>query len=111
MVGINATTRSGINDLVAQGIRDGLSPAALGDQIESWSGFDEYRAEMIARTELGTAYNEAALGSYAENGIEMVQVLDGDGDDICAPWADVTVPIDDAPEPLGHPNSTATSCP
>lgn len=103
---INATTRSGINDLVAQGIRDGLSPAELGDVIEAWSGFDEYRAEMIARTELGTAYNVAALGSYAENGIEMVQVLDGDEDDICAPWADVTVPIDEAPEPLGHPNCT-----
>ena len=106
VTGINATTRSGINDLVAQGIRDGLSPAALGDQIESWSGFDEYRAEMIARTELGTAYNEAALGSYGENGIEMVQVLDGDDDEICAPWHDTIVPIDEAPDALGHPNCT-----
>jgi len=63
-------------------------------------------AELIARTELGTAYNAAALGSYGENGIEMIQVLDGDEDDICAPWADVTVPIDDAPDELGHPNCT-----
>ena len=103
---INATTRAGIQNLVAQGIEDGLSPAALGDVIEAWSGFDEYRSELIARTELGTAYNAAALGSYGENGIEMVQVLDGDQDDICAPWADVTVPIDEAPDELGHPNCT-----
>jgi len=106
VTGINATTRAGIQNLVAQGIEEGLSPAELGDTIEAWSGFDEYRSELIARTELGTAYNAAALGSYGENGIEMVQVLDGDQDDICAPWSDVTVPIDEAPDELGHPNCT-----
>ena len=106
VTGINATTKDMIQKLVADGIEKGMSPAELGDSIEAASGFDEYRAELIARTELGTAYNAAALGSYGENGIEMIQVLDGDQDDICAPWADVTVPIDEAPDELGHPNCT-----
>jgi|GEM_PF-3147182 len=105
VTGINKTTRDGINDLVVQGIEQGMGPAELGDAIEAWSGFDEYRSELIARTETGTAYNAAALGSYSDFGIEMIQVLDGDGDDICAPWADVTVPITEAPDELGHPNA------
>jgi hypothetical protein len=104
--GINETTRAGINALVQQGLDEGWGAAELGDAIEAWSGFDEYRAELIARTELGTAYNAAALGSYRENGVEYVQVTDGDQDDECAPWSDWTGPIEDAPDELGHPNCT-----
>lgn len=104
--GINETTRTGIAEIVADGVSKGLSMTQLADEIESWSGFDEYRAEMIARTETGDAYNSAALASYGEYGVEQVQVLDGDDDDICAPWANWTGPIDEAPEPLGHPNCT-----
>lgn len=106
ITGINDTTRQGIAELVSEGITKGLSPAALADEIEAWSGFDEYRAELIARTETGDAYNSAAIGSYREYGVGQVQVLDGDDDDICAPWANWTGPIDEAPEPLGHPNCT-----
>jgi hypothetical protein len=54
----------GIAALVEQGINDSLTPVELGDAIMAWSGFDEYRSEMIARTELMDAYNAAALGSY-----------------------------------------------
>lgn len=106
VTGINQTTKDGIANIVAQGIEAGMGAAELGNAIEDWTGFDEYRSELIARTETGTAYNAAALGSYSDYGIEMIQVLDGDGDDICAPWADVVVPIDQAPDELGHPNCT-----
>jgi hypothetical protein len=103
---INATTRDGLNEIIAQGIEQGMGPAELGDAIEQWSGFDEYRSELIARTELGTAYNAAAIETYRDYGTEYVQVLDGDNDEICAPWADIVVPIDDLPDELGHPNCT-----
>ena len=103
---INETTRQGIAEIVAQGVEQGMGARELGDAIQAWSGWDEYRSEMIARTETGTAYNATALASYRENGMEYVQVLDGDGDEECAPWHDVVVPIGDAPDPLGHPNCT-----
>ena len=103
---INRTTRDGLAEVISQGIDQGMGAAELGRAIESWSGWDEYRAEMIARTETGIAYNEAALASYADAGVEQVHVTDGDGDDECAPWSDWTGPIDEAPEPLGHPNCT-----
>jgi hypothetical protein len=103
---INETTREGLAEIVAQGVEQGMGAAELGDAIQAWSGWDEYRSEMIARTETGMAYNSTALESYRENGMEYVQVLDGDGDEECAPWADVVVPIDRAPDPLGHPNCT-----
>jgi hypothetical protein len=116
---INATTRDELVAIVADGIGQGLSMTQLADAIEAGSdltpligrsgaliGNLDYRAEMIARTETGTAYNQAALESYRDANIEMIQVLDGDEDDICAPWADVTVPIDEAPDDLGHPNCT-----
>jgi phage portal protein BeeE len=121
---INATTRDAINAIVADGIEQGLSMTVLADAIEAGSdltpligragdliGNLDYRAEMIARTETGTAYNEAAMASYRDAGIEQVQVLDGDEDDICSPWSDVVVPIDEEPEPLGHPNCTRAILP
>jgi hypothetical protein len=103
---INETTRQGIAEIVAQGVEQGMGAQELGAAIQAWSGWDEYRAEMIARTETGTAYNATALASYREAGLEYVQVLDGDGDDICAPWRDIVVAVGDAPDPLGHPNCT-----
>lgn len=106
VTGINETTRTGIAEIVAQGVDQGMGATELAQAIEAWSGWDEYRAEMIARTETATAYNSAALASYRDTGMEYVQVLDGDGDAICAPWADVVVAIGDAPDPLGHPNCT-----
>jgi SPP1 gp7 family putative phage head morphogenesis protein len=103
---INETTRTAITDLIVQGIEDSLTPAELGDKVEAWSGFDEYRAEMIARTELMDAYNAAALGSYGEIGVEMVQAIDGDGDPECAERDGQTFTLDEADAIEDHPNGT-----
>ncbi|HEY6013515.1 MAG TPA: hypothetical protein VIU37_05900, partial [Candidatus Limnocylindrales bacterium] len=102
----NRTTRDGLAEIVAQGVEQGMGAAELGRAIQDWSGWDEYRAEMIARTETGMAFNETALATYRDSGVEQVQVTDGDDDEICLPWHDWTGPIDEAPEPLGHPNCT-----
>jgi uncharacterized ParB-like nuclease family protein len=106
VTGINETTRDGIKDLVVKGIEDSLTPVELGDAVAAWSGFDEYRAEMIARTELMDAYNAAALGSYGEIGVEMVQAIDGDGDPECAERDGQTFSLDDASAIEDHPNGT-----
>jgi len=82
----------------------GLRPAMAG-----WSdlaGSSEARAELIARTELGTAYNLSSTGAYRDSGVvQFVTVFDGDGDQECSDAHGATWTLDRADrEPLGHPN-------
>lgn len=106
VTGINQTTRDGIAEIIAQAVTDGLSPAALGDAIETWSGWDEYRAERIATTEMAAAYNAAALGSYDEVGVTQVIAIDGTGDEECAARDGQTFDIGEADTIEDHPNGT-----
>jgi phage portal protein BeeE len=107
VTGINATTREKIQAAVQTAVTDGLSPADLGKLIEESAAFNDARAEMIARTETGMAYNDSAVQTYRELGTEQVQVIDGDDDAICAPVDGATWTIDEAlADPLGHPNCT-----
>jgi hypothetical protein len=78
----------------------------MGDLIESATTFDEYRAELIGRTELMTAYNEAALGSYGEAGVGMVEAIDGDADEVCAARMGNFYTLDQAELEEEHPNGT-----
>lgn len=104
--GINETTRSGIMALILKGIEDGLGAAELADIIENWSGFDEYRSELIARTELMDAYNSAALNSYAALGVEQVEAIDGTGDPECAARHGQIFSLAEAAAIEDHPNGT-----
>lgn len=103
---INETTRSELVDLIEQGAKDGLSPAELGDSIEGWTGWDEYRAERIATTELGRAYNDAAIGGYRDAGVEYVTAMDGDADEQCAARNGNDFTITEAASIEDHPNGT-----
>jgi hypothetical protein len=104
--GINETTREAIKTVIAQSITDGLSAAEAGDAVQAATTFDEYRSELIARTELMDAYNAAALGSYADMGVEYVQAIDGIGDEECADRNNNIYPIDEADTIEDHPNGT-----
>jgi SPP1 gp7 family putative phage head morphogenesis protein len=106
IVEINETTRKGVAELILDGVKQGLSPAQLGDSIEAWSGWDEYRAERIATTELARAYNEAAIGTYRDAGIERLEAIDGDGDEECAARDGQIFSVDDAENEIDHPNGT-----
>lgn len=104
---INATTR----DAIAQAIADAIDGAeTINDVIaavESLSIFDEYRSELIARTESMFAYNASALGSYDELGVEMVEPIDGDEDQECQDrLARGAVTLDEAEADEDHPNGT-----
>jgi phage portal protein BeeE len=103
---INEFTRDSIKELIAGGIEDGLSPVDLGDAIEAWSGWDEYRAERIATTELMFAYNAAATDTYREMGVGEVEAIDGDDDPECAERDGQTFSVDDAEAIEDHPNGT-----
>lgn len=103
---INETTRDGLRKLLGDAIAKGLSPAEAGDLVEAWSGFDEYRAERIARTELMFAYNGAALESYGTLGVGQVQAIDGDDDPECAERDGQVYSVAEASLIEDHPNGT-----
>lgn len=107
ITGITDTTREDIQKLLLQGLEQGLSPAELGDLIENATTFDEYRAELIARTETAIAYNEATTASYEEYGVTQVEVVDGDQDDVCADANGQVWSMEEAySNPIGHPQCT-----
>ena len=104
---INNTTREKVQAAVAEGIERGMGPRELGDLLQQSAAFDEYRAEMIARTETAYAYNDSAIQSYRALEVDRVQVIDGDTDDQCAPVNGATWTMDEAlSNPIGHPNCT-----
>lgn len=104
ITGINQTTRDGIASILADPANDTLDGMLAA--IEAYSGFDDYRSELIARTETMDAYNAAALGSYDEFGVTEVEASDGDEDDECASRDGQTFSIDDADGIEDHPNGT-----
>jgi hypothetical protein len=75
---------------------------------ETWKG----RPELIARTELQNAQNEASLNRYAGTGmVDKVKIVDGDDwDDPCRQRNGKTVAISDHPR-LNHPRCTLNVIP
>lgn len=106
VVDINVTTRDAIASAVAEGVADGRSPAEVADLIEGLPAFNEARAELVARTETALAYNDAAISSYREFGVEQVQAIDGDEDDECRTRDGQVYPIEEADGISDHPNGT-----
>ncbi len=104
--GINKTTRDLIAGLISDGFADGLSPAEVADTIEGSTAFSELRAETIARTETMFAYNAAALGTYGEFGVDRVEAIDGDEDEVCATRDGQTYSVEEAFGIEDHPNGT-----
>lgn len=103
---ISETTRYGVRKRIKEAIEQGMSPAEAGAYVREWSGFDEYRAERIARTEMMNAYNDAALKSYGTVGVQMVVADDGDQDAECAARHGNVYTISDALAIADHPNGT-----
>lgn len=66
-----------VRETVSDAIEEGWSPQRLTSELSSH--FDPWRAETIARTETGNAYNEGAIEVYRESGMEYVEIVDGDG--------------------------------
>ena len=128
---INAATRDGINRLVTEAIGDGWSYQQLADSIrETYQGFSEPRpqqhirdrAELVATTEVGNAYeagNAGAVQQLQAAGLVMEKSWLTIGDDRvsedCQSNADAGwIPIDDpfpsgAQQPLQHPGCRCTA--
>ena len=109
---INDRTRTALQRIIAAAVDEGLPPGAIADLIEAGvldNGvglFDEYRAELIARTEVGEAYRDGEIGSYREIDVQYVEAMDGDADEMCAARNGHVYSIDDAESEMEHPNGT-----
>ena len=112
---INETTRQKINDAIIRGLEAGSTINDVADAIQAGTSivgldmgalFDDYRSEMIARTELMDAYNSSAIATYSDAGFDSVQAIDGDGDPECAERDGQTFSTDEADSIEDHPNGT-----
>lgn len=106
--GIENTTIADVRRVVTGQLQAGATHAETRAALSGL--FDDYqtwRLDRIARTETAAAYNLGALGQYKAGGIELVTVVDGDADEICAAWnGREHVPLAVAEgAPLGHPNA------
>lgn len=114
ITGINGTTRdrvmSIVQTVVASGMERGLGAAQIADELEASlddaATFGEYRSELIARTETMMAYNGATLTSYTGYGVEKVQAIDGDQDEVCAARNLKVMSVMEAFDITDHPNGT-----
>jgi phage portal protein BeeE len=112
VVNITDATRDVLKRLLAEGAQLGLSPFQLANGVGDFAGVrsaveETYknRAMAIARTEMGWGSNRGANALYRSEGIEKVEVFDGDFDDACKEADGSTWTLAEAEaNPLEHPN-------
>jgi len=126
---ISETLRAQVQGLTSRAIQEGWSPQQLKAHLEQH--FGSWRAETIARTEVGLAAGKGAAEAYRAADIQWVQILDGtgclpDGHEDGAPKAEgtpgVVQPQNEADgqvwtldqyqeQVLGHPNCVRGTVP
>jgi hypothetical protein len=112
IVGITEATRSAVQTELTEGQMNGEGIPQLAARIRSLPAFGSARARVVARTELGTSQNEAALASYKASGVVVgVRVHDGDYDEACAAMDGRTFALGQEPPALQHPNCTRALSP
>jgi len=80
VMGIEENTRDMLRDSIHEAIDEGMGADELADAIADSAGFSEYRAEMIARTEIIRSNNQGNLQSYKDGGVEKKEWLTADDD-------------------------------
>lgn len=114
VVRIDQSTREQLREVLREGQRRGYSDLQIADGVpadgfggirglylETWRS----RSETIARTEMATAQNAAALDRYAATGlVSRVRIVEHeDTDEPCASRNGMVVPLSSKPGLL-HPN-------
>ena len=115
---LEETTRDIVRRELQSALEDGKadSLSEFADRLRSVTAdsaaFSPSRALMIARTETANAYNAGSALAYRQNGIEHVEVSDGDDDEECAAVDGAVWSVDDAlANPTEHPNCTRAFAP
>lgn len=78
---ITETARERIHEIVNEGLQEGWSMDRVADALDESGAYGEARAEMIARTEVGTAQNVGQAETMREAGVDRVYVYDGESAD------------------------------
>lgn len=111
------TTRDRLRAEIENALESGLTETQLRKRLESEEIWN-WRADMIARTEVAYALNAGTVDSYKGVGVEKVEIIDGpgcleDGHDDSEPGVDgETWPLEKFEEfPLGHPNCRRSAMP
>lgn len=108
IVAMANTTKNDLRDLLERIFAQEKVPGieTIAKQIrEAGIETSRWRSQMLARSETAVGYNMGALASYREAGIDKVEVLDSDEDDLCASVNGTTQTLEWAEEnPIGHPN-------
>lgn len=90
--GLTATSMDELSRTITTGLDRGYSALQIADGVadESYPGiagkfsdFEDWRSEMIARTEAREAFNAGSLRSYADGAVDQVEAIDGDFDERC----------------------------
>jgi len=112
IVGITETTRSAVQAALIEGQMNGEGIEQLARRLRDLPAFDQARGLVVARTELGTSQNQAALATYRASGVVVgVRVLDGDYDSACAAMNGRTFTLGQAPAALQHPSCVRAFAP
>ena len=105
---LDETTKAEVSDMIRSifaGGGDDLGKAVKEHLQSKFDGYEAWRADRIARSESAIAYNHASVFGYHQAGVDEVDVLDGNGDDICAEADGQTWTLREAlTDPIGHAN-------
>ncbi len=113
IVQLDETTRTDVKGIIQNLLADAVAGAsvddianAVADSVrEKFDGYADWRADRIARTETGIAYNTGNVLGYREADVTHVQVIDGDQDEECAKANGQIWTLEQAlANPLAHPN-------
>lgn len=114
ITGITETTRDAIRQALIDGTEAGEGIPELAKRIRALTDFEGWRARLIARTELATSANDAAIANYEASGVVLgIRVLDSDADPICAAVNGRVLKLSEARSIplLGHPNCVRAMAP
>lgn len=106
--GLQGTTVDDVTRAITEGLAKGEDYSVLQDDLAAlFDGYEEWRVDRIARTEVTRAYNTGSIGQYRDGGVSQVFVTDGDGDEPCAIADGAIWTLEQAEsDPMAHPNCT-----
>ena len=117
---VDATTREMLKGLVVQAMDEGWTVEALAERIKQSTAFDDYRATMIARTEIARADMAGNLIAYSASGVvlkkQWFKTLASESDVCDTNAAAGAIPLTQSfpsgdPAPPSHPNCACVIVP